>query len=133
MQSPSINYAAEWQRLTHAALTEIRPEDTKAATNDQRVSAVLRALPEFLLACFCEREREKSARLWEPLEGFKPAYLHLMDKHHWTLETVCAMSAADLCLALHSELLAMQMPEAAKEVVRSDAAHYEMAGLKLGL
>lgn len=133
MQSISLNYAKEWQRLTRAALIEIRPDDTKAATEEQRVSAILKALPEFLLACFCELERGKSARLWEPLEGFKPAHLHLMHKHHWTLETVRAMTAADLCLALHSELLAMQMPDAAKEVVRSDAAHYEMAGLKLGL
>lgn len=133
MRFITMNYAAEWQSLTQAALEEIRLEDSGDSVQEQRAQSVVRSLPHFMLMCFCEQEREKHAFRWEPLDGFKPAHLYLIQKHSWTLQTVREMTVADLCLALHEELVRLQLPDAAKNAIQSDVVHYEVTGLGLKL
>lgn len=127
-----MNYSAEWRRITKSALQELDPANAHSPNSDLCKRAILHAVPEYLLNCFCEREREKFAWQWGPLEGLKPAHLHLIQKHGWTLPGVRGMTIQDLCLALHHELAQLQLPEAARNAIQNDLDHHRVNAASLG-
>ncbi|MDN3525663.1 hypothetical protein QWY79_10350 [Halomonas sabkhae] len=65
----------------------------------------------FLLEVYRETLRTQYQGL--PMEGVDPLVLKVVQLHHWTIETVQAMSEMDLMIALADELNHFKLPEKA--------------------
>ncbi|EXF96278.1 hypothetical protein HK44_020495 [Pseudomonas fluorescens HK44] len=98
--SEPVNYPKVWREHTGLSDSEQNLGVIK--------SAVIKAIPGYLLFCFCEMQREAQATFWEPMDGNKPVSAYLIKKHHWHPDQVSALSNELLLLVLHDELLHLQ-------------------------
>ncbi|GEM_PF-4616314 len=124
------NYAKEWSdRINKALSAEGQSRDR--ASQEARAKALLKALPGYLLFCFCEEQKQDRATRWEPLEGIRPAQLYVIQKHHWLPDQAFSLTHEQLQLVLHDELRELALPERAIEPVQADLDAWEMEGVHL--
>lgn len=123
-------YWNEWSRRTDEQLKNVAPNGI-LVTDEHRRETLVRALPGYLLFCFCEKYREKFATPWQHLDGLSPAHLRLIDKHHWLPDQVFSLKEEQLILLLHSELRSEKLPRQAYLLVTSDLSDLAMKDFQL--
>lgn len=118
-QPEAADYDDIWSELTRSELhrAEIDPDQVSPRQLGRVYTRVFRR---YLLACYSQSLREEWATPWEPLEGFAPAWLSLVQRHHWPLGVVKEYSEEDLALLLHDELADFTLPEDAHRACRMD-------------
>ena len=115
-----VSYEGEWIARVNAATRKMVPVGARI-TNEAERDAVYGVLPGYLLFCFCEQYRQQYATHWQALDGFIPAQLRLIEKHHWLPEQAFAITAEDeLLLLLHRDLLDLQLPRQVYDQLQGD-------------
>lgn len=127
----NLDYAAEWAKKFSEALQVHGYEIGANLSRQVQQEAVLKALPGYLLLCFCEEQRGLRGTRWEPLDGVKPAQLFVIQKHHWLPDQAFSLTHEQLQLVLHDELRALALTSRAYRVVQSDIEHLGLTGMKL--
>ena len=125
-----INYAHEWRDRLEAAVNEALPEGSRVSERDFREGAY-KVYPGYLLFCFCENYRQQNATYWQPLEGFVPAQLCLIEKHHWLPDQALALTEQMLLLLLHRELAEFRFQPQAHQKLLDDFAQFDVRGVRL--
>ena len=115
------NYESEWVDRRNAAIHKLLPVGA-TLTDEAERDAIYEILPGYLLFCFCESYRQEFATQWQAFEGFTPAQLYLIEKHHWLPEQALGLKESDLLLLLHRELLAIRAPQQARKTIQDDFA-----------
>ncbi|MFJ2456425.1 hypothetical protein ACIOWK_32780 [Pseudomonas protegens] len=83
------------------------------------------ALGLYKLKCFAERMRESSTAIWTRLGAIDALRLHLINKHHWTLQDARQIqSEEDFVFLLHDELQQMKLTEEEARPVRQWTDHH---------
>ena len=101
--SEPINYAREWRDRTGLPDSEQNLRAIKAA--------VINAIPEYLLFCFCEKQRKAQATFWEPMKGDKAMIAYLIKTHHWHPDQASSLSIEQKLLVLHEELRLLEQED----------------------
>lgn len=125
-----VSYESEWRARVDAATHKLVPVGARITGEAER-DAVYEALPGYLLFCFCEKYRREFATQWQRLEGFVPAQLFLIEKHHWLPEQVFALKEDELLLLLHRELLELRLPQQAYKRLQEDFSRLDVCFLHL--
>ncbi|VVN75916.1 hypothetical protein PS833_00733 [Pseudomonas fluorescens] len=125
-----INYESEWRDRIDAVVHKALPEGTSVTDRDYR-EAAYKAYPGYLLFCFCEKYRQQYATHWQALDGFIPAQLHLIEKHHWLPEQAFALDEEQLLLLLHRELTDLRLPQQAYQKLLDDFEYLDVRGVRL--
>ena len=125
-----VNYEVEWRDRLDDALHKALPEGATVSDRERR-SAAYDAYPGYLLFCFCEKYRQKHTTHWQAFEGFIPAQLYLIEKHHWLPDQAFALKEEQLLLLLHQELVEMRLPQPAYQKLLDDFAYLEVGGVRL--
>jgi len=115
----NVNYTIEWMDRVGATIHKMLPEGVTVTDKAAR-DAVYKAFPGYLLFCFCEKYRQQYATHWQAFEGFIPAQLLLIEKHHWLPERAFALTEDDLLLLLHHELLDLRLPSQVHQKLRHE-------------
>lgn len=126
-----IDYNSEWSSRLNAAIHSEGYPVGSQLTREMQKTGLIKALPGYLLFCFCENQRAIHATPWEALDGVKPAQLYLIQKHHWFPDQVFSLSHEQLQLVLHEELCQIELPERAHQAVQSDIQYLGIPGMKL--
>lgn len=125
-----VSYESEWRNRIEAAMCKALPEG--ATITDKAVrEAVYQVFPGYLLFCFCEKYRQQYATHWQAFEGFVPAQLHLIEKHHWLPDQAFALTEERLLLLLHRELLDLRLPPQAHRKLLEDFQYFGIRGVRL--
>lgn len=119
MKFEKMYYPVIWAGLVDAAEPEVKLTQRNQWRGSLTDESMLRALGPYKLACFCERIRLQNSSTWTDLAGDLPARLHLMNKHHWPLAEVKALTSEELLLAMHDDLLTLLLNPAEAEPLRS--------------
>lgn len=127
-----VNYGIEWQDRLDEIVRKAVPEGSVIGDQDYR-AAVYKAFPAYLLFCFCEKYRQKHATHWQGFEGFIPAQLYLIEKHHWLPDQAFALKEEQLLLLLHQELVEMRLPQRAHQKLEHDFGYLDVRGVRLNL
>ncbi|MCV4285068.1 hypothetical protein [Pseudomonas capsici] len=125
-----VSYTEEWRNRIDAFLSKNLPTGARV-TDRATFDAIYDAFPGYLLFCFCENYRRKNATPWQSFEGFAPAHLRLIEKHHWLPEQVFALSEDQLLLLLHHDLIAVKLPLDAHQLIEKYFQHHGIHDLKL--
>lgn len=125
-----VNYGIEWQDRLDEIVRKAVPEGSVIGDQDYR-AAVYKAFPAYLLFCFCEKYRQKHATHWQGFEGFIPAQLYLIEKHHWLPDQAFALSEEQLLLLLHQELVEMRLPQHAHQKLQQNFEYLDVRGVRL--
>lgn len=131
MKFEPMDYRAEWQKALDNAEASLGLSEVAEMTREDAKRAIVKALPQYLLMCFCEGVRMTDAKRWEPLEGLRAAHHYLIQKHQWSPQTVEALGVDQLCLALNPELRELDLSPQARAPFWSDVVHYRIQGLDL--
>ena len=127
-----IDYETEWRDRLEAVINKALPEGSRVTDRDCR-EGVYKAYPGYLLFCFCEKYRQKHATHWQAFEGFIPAQLYLIEKHHWLPDQAFALNEEQLLLLLHQELVEMRLPPFAHQKLQHDFGYLDVRGVRLNL
>lgn len=125
-----IDYESEWRDRLEAVINKTLPEGTVVTDRDFR-EAAYKAYPGYLLFCFCEKYRQQYATHWQAFEGFIPAQLCLIEKHHWLPERALALKEDELLLLLHRELLDLRLPPRAHQKLQHNFEYLHIQDLHL--
>ena len=125
-----VSYEKEWKDRIDTAMHKALPEG--ASVTDKAVrEAAYKVFPGYLLFCFCEKYRQQYATHWQAFEGFAPAQLHLIEKHHWLPDQAFALTEERLLLLLHRELLDLRLPSQAHRKLLEDFQYLGIRGVRL--
>lgn len=126
----SVNYADEWRDRLETVVNKALPEGSRVTDRDFRDGAY-KAYPGYLLFCFCEKYRQQYATHWQAFEGFLPAQLYLIEKHHWLPDQAFVLDEEQLLLLLHQELVEMRLPQHAHQKLEHDFGYLDVRGVRL--
>ncbi|HEY0286137.1 MAG TPA: hypothetical protein VGC62_03875 [Pseudomonas sp.] len=126
-----VDYGAVWSRRLEMAGQSGGQGPHALVSREMQKDALLKALPHYLLFCFCELKRHACATEWEPLAGLKPAQLHVIQKHHWLPDQAFSLTHDQLQLVLHDELRELALPEQAYQPVQADLDRLDIQGIQL--
>lgn len=126
----SVNYADEWRDHLEAVVNKALPEGSRVTDRDFREGAY-KAYPGYLLFCFCEKYRQQYATHWQAFEGFLPAQLYLIEKHHWLPDQAFALDEEQLLLLLHQELVDFRLQPQAHQKLQDDFQQLNIRDVRL--